>query len=56
MRNKTIRYPTLADAETGNRGYLPFKGNTKFISSNVLDISVISRVRRTSKIVDIFNT
>ena len=34
--NKTIRNPTLADAETGNRGYIPFEVNTKFISSNVL--------------------
>ena len=33
-----------------------FEVNTKYISSNVLKISVISRVRSTSKIVDIFNT
>ena len=30
--------------------------NTKYISSNVLKISVISRVRSTSEITDIFNT
>ena len=30
--------------------------NTKYISSNVLKISVILRVRRTSEISDIFNT
>ena len=30
--------------------------NTKYISSNVLKISVISRVRSTSEIADIFNT
>ena len=30
--------------------------NTKFTSSNVLEISVISRVRSTSKIADIFYT
>ena len=30
--------------------------NTKYISSNVLKISVISRVRSTSKIADICNT
>ena len=30
--------------------------NTKYISSNVLKIPVISRVRRTSEIADIFNT
>ena len=33
-----------------------FEANTKYISSNVLKISVISRVRSTSKITDIFNT
>ena len=33
-----------------------FEVNTKYISSNVLKISVISRVRSTSKIVYIFNT
>ena len=33
-----------------------FEVNTKYISSNVLKISVISRVRSTSEIVDIFNT
>ena len=35
------------------RGYLLFEVNTKYISSNVLKISVISRVR--SEISDIFN-
>ena len=30
--------------------------NTKYISSNVTKISVISRVRSTSEIADIFNT
>ena len=30
--------------------------NTRYISSDVLKISVISRVRSTSKIADIFNT
>ena len=30
--------------------------NTKYISSNVLKISEISRVRSTSEIADIFNT
>ena len=33
-----------------------FEVNTKYISSNVLKISVISRVRSTSEISDIFNT
>ena len=33
-----------------------FEVNTKYISSNVLRISEISRVRRTSEIADIFNT
>ena len=32
-----------------------FEVNTKYISSNVLKISVISRVRSTSEIADIFN-
>ena len=32
-----------------------FEVNTKYISSNVLKISVISRVRSTSEISDIFN-
>ena len=33
-----------------------FEVNTKYISSNVLKISAISRVRSTSEIADIFNT
>ena len=33
-----------------------FDVNTKYISSNVLKISVILRVRSTSEIADIFNT
>ena len=33
-----------------------FEVNTKSISSNVLKMSVISRVRSTSEIADIFNT
>ena len=33
-----------------------FEVNTKYISSNVLKISVISRVRSTSDIADIFKT
>ena len=33
-----------------------FEVNTKYISSNVLKISVISRVRSTSEFADIFNT
>ena len=33
-----------------------FEVNTKYISSNVLKISGISRVRSTSEIADIFNT
>ena len=33
-----------------------FEGNTKYISPNALKISVISRVRSTSEIADIFNT
>ena len=33
-----------------------FEVNTKYISSNVLKISVILRVRSTSEIADIFNT
>ena len=33
-----------------------FEVNTKLISSNVMKISVISRVRSTSEITDIFNT
>ena len=33
-----------------------FEVNTKYISSNVFKISVISRVRSTSEIADIFNT
>ena len=32
-----------------------FELNTKYISSNLLKISVISRVRSTSETVDIFN-
>ena len=38
------------------RGYLLFEVKTKFILSNALKISVISRVRSTNKIADIFNT
>ena len=38
------------------RGYLLFEVNNKYISSNVLKILVISRVRSTSEIADIFNT
>ena len=33
-----------------------FEVNTKYISSNVLKISVISRIHSTSEIADIFNT
>ena len=33
-----------------------FEVNTKYISSNVLKISVISRMRSTSEFADIFNT
>ena len=33
-----------------------FELNTKYISSDVLKISVISRVRSTSEIAEIFNT
>ena len=33
-----------------------FEVNTKYISLNALKISVISRVRSTSEIADIFNT
>ena len=33
-----------------------FEVNTKYISSNVLKISVISRGRSTNEIADIFNT
>ena len=33
-----------------------FEVNTKYISSNAFKISVISRVRSTSDIADIFNT
>ena len=33
-----------------------FEVNTKYISSNVLKISEISRVRSTNEIADIFNT
>ena len=33
-----------------------FEVNTKYISSNVLKISVISQVHSTSEIADIFNT
>ena len=33
-----------------------FEVNTKYISSDVLKISVISRVHSTSEIADIFNT
>ena len=33
-----------------------FEVNTKYISSNGLKISVISRVRSTSEIADMFNT
>ena len=33
-----------------------FEVNTKYISSNALKISVISPVRSTSEIADIFNT
>ena len=44
----------------GQRQYIEdiyfFEVNTKYISSNVLKISVISRVRSTSEIADIFNT
>ena len=39
---------------TINREY--FEVNTKYISSNVLKISVISPVRSTSENADIFNT
>ena len=42
---------------TEYRGYIYFfEVNTKYISSNVLKISEISRVRSTSEIADIFNT
>ena len=33
-----------------------FEVNTKYISSNALKISVISRVRSASEVADIFNT
>ena len=33
-----------------------FEVNTKYISSDVLKISIISRVRSTSEIANIFNT
>ena len=40
-----------------HRGYLLFfKVNTKYISSNVMKISVNSLVRSTSEFSDIFNT
>ena len=39
-----------------HRGYLFFQVNTKYISWNVLKISVMSRGRSTSEIADIFNT
>ena len=39
-----------------NRGYLLFEVNTKYISSNVLKIPVISGVHSTSEIAGIFNT
>ena len=32
-----------------------FEENAKYVSSNILKISVISRVRSTSKLADIFN-
>ena len=38
------------------RGYLLFQVNTKYISSNVMKISVNSRVPSKSEISDIFNT
>ena len=37
------------------RGCLLFEVNTKYISSNVLKISVISRVRSANEIADLFN-
>ena len=47
-------------AHRGKRKYIEdiyfFEVNTKYISSNVLKISEISRVRSTSEIADIFNT
>ena len=37
-------------------GICIFEVNTRYISSNVLKISIISRVRSTSEIANIFNT
>ena len=41
---------------SGKNRKLLFSGYTKYITSHVLYISAISRVRNTSKITDIFNT
>ena len=63
---KFVRFPDLTFivfigyclAPLGNvyRGFLLFEVDAKYISLNVLKIAVISRVRSTSEIVDIFNT
>ena len=52
--------PETTDTGNSKYGYMEdiyfFEVNTKYISSNVLKISVISRVRSTSENVDIFST
>ena len=59
MTNKWL-FPLAIFHSACDRNYIEdiyfFEMNTKYISSNVLKISVISRVRSTSEIADIFNT
>ena len=57
---KKKQYPAFEQYRTLPLKYIEdiyfFEVNTKYISSNVLKISEISRVRSTNEIADIFNT
>ena len=48
--------PMICRLKNIKRIFTFFEVNTKYLSSNVFKISVISRVGSTSEIADIFNT
>ena len=56
LLTENCHYICIIIIRTGYGGYLLFGVNTKYISSNVMKISVNSRVRSMSEISDIFNT
>ena len=58
LTSYTLTWPNneQRDAEKNIEDIYSFEVNTKYISSNVLKISVISRVRSTNKITDICKT